>query len=90
MLFQLHSSASQLKTELHRLVNASPETVTELGGVVNEGEGQASRLVQCALQELGERSGFVTGETSLTYEVLQQIVEGLAIEHGYYHQTNSS
>ena len=56
------------------------------GGMAEGGEGQ-SRMVQHALQEMREeRVGYVTMETTLTYELLQQIIEGLAVEHGYYHQ----
>lgn len=86
-LFQLGSSPSHLKAQLHKLVNASADTVTELGGGAEEGEGLGSRLVQRALQELGDRGRYFAGESRLTYEILQEVVEGLAQEHGYYQRT---
>lgn len=91
-LFQQKSNGLQLKTELHKLVNGSVESVIGLGDEGLEGEGQplASRMVQCALQELTDREGkvgYVAEETTLSYETLQQIIESLAVERGYYSQT---
>ena len=87
-LFGSGSSALTLKTHLHRLVSASTDAVgdsLEEGLGAGEGEelGSGVRLVQGALCELGEGGEGSSGETTLTYEILQRSIDSLATEHGY-------
>ena len=83
-LFARGSSATALKTHLHKLVSTSTDSVEEGLGVGAEGLWGGVRLVQCALQEMEEERGAGPTTDTLTYETLQQIIETLATEHGYY------
>lgn len=58
------------------------------------GDRGGVNLVQRALKEVREGGMEVMGREGedgvVTYEVLQQMIEGLAVEHGYYHQHTDS
>ena len=54
-----------------------------MGGEQEEGGG--SHMVQRALEEMAEGGDMdYMEQDNLTYENLQQMIEGLVIEHGYY------
>ena len=97
-LFKQGSSALQLKTELHKLVHGGAERVA---GLEEEEEGEGlragkSKLVHTALQEMASKGlDFCTcaadqeEHSALTYEVLQKMIEELALEHGYHQSTHA-
>lgn len=91
-LFSETSTAADLKTQLHKLVHGSTETVVGMEEEPATPGTSRSRMVHCALQEMKEEgvAGDVSVETTLTYEILQQIIESLCVENGYSPATNTS
>ena len=72
---------------MYQLANGNGNTVR----VFDESETGwigGGNLVQRALGEIrdgGVAMGREAEDGVVTYEILQQMIEGLAVEHGYYH-----
>ena len=78
-------SAQALKKEMTQLVSGGGAGETLPGGMEEEDEGSGmSRTVQRALAEMREEGVAYLDHGYMTYEMLQQIIESLAREHGYY------
>lgn len=74
---------------MYQLANGSGDVVRVFDESVG---GGGMNLVQRALRETREGGMAVREEEErvVRYEVLQQMIEGLAVEHGYYRSPASS
>ena len=75
----------ELKKELYKLVSGTSEAVVCLC--------EQSRVIERAITEMREVGCEVVEHLDkgyLSYETLQEMIEGLTVEHGYYQTTSDS
>jgi len=89
-LFAAGSSSPELKAELHQLANGSMDVVQLFDSSEHARDGGGGHLVQRALKEMREGGVSLEHEDSINYGTLLVMLEGLAVELGYYGNTGTT